>query len=186
MSEIQLGTLTLGDEIAAGGQGSVTALKSDLATVLKRYHDASGPDFNAETLRWLVAERSRIFLAGSPVEEWSAWPKAVVRHGGRVVGFLMPRVPEAFTIEIGGRSRLADLSYLAAEPSPLWADVPLPTDEERVRVLYHLAAAMQALHHRDIVMGDVSFANIIWARTPRPRVMLIDCDGMRPPSRQPV
>ena len=186
MSEVQLADLTLGDTLATGGQGAVMALANDPLTVFKRYHNPADPAFDEGTLAWLVQERSRISSAGNPVDEWAAWPSVLVRDGNRAVGFLMPRVPSEFTLDIGGRPKLADLSFLATEPGPLWADVPLPSDEERVQIVQSLASAMRSLHQRKIVVGDVSFANVIWARTPRPRVMLLDCDGMCHPLRAPV
>jgi hypothetical protein len=186
VTEVQLSALSLGDCLASGGQGSIYAITDDPGIVFKRYHNPADPALAAATLRFLVAERSMIAFAGSPVDEWAAWPAATVCADGRPIGFLMKRVGPEFAITIRGRDKLADLSYLATEPGPLWADVPLPTDQDRVRILHHLAGAMHALHQRGIVFGDVSFANVLWAQSPRPKIMLLDCDGMRPSGRPAV
>ena len=186
MTEVQLDSLTLGEALATGGQGTVFALKNQLSSVFKQYHNPANPEFNEQALAWLVAERTRISFEGRAVDEWAAWPSAVVKDGAQTVGFLMRRVPAEFTIAINGQAKLADLSFLASKPRPLWAQVPLPSDEECVQLIHHLAGAMRALHQRSVVIGDISFLNVVWARTPSPRVMLLDCDGMRRGTDPPV
>jgi hypothetical protein len=187
MTVVDVSTLQLGDQIGdPGGQGTVFTVASETNTVFKRYHNSADRSFNPGTLRQLIAERGQVGYVGTPVDEWAAWPKAIVVDGPTTIGFLMRRVPEEFFITIRGRDKLADLSFLAAEPSPLWGGVPLPSPAVRVEILRHFAGAMQALHQRQIVLGDVSFANVLWAVRPRPRVMLIDCDGMRREGRLPV
>jgi hypothetical protein len=186
MSEIQLNRLRLGEVIETGGQGMVYAVEDPPNTAFKRYHKPSDPLFNEQALAWLVEERTSISLAGVPVDEWAAWPTTVVRDGARTVGFLMPLVPPDFYITIGGKPKLAHLHFVASTPGVMWADVPLPSDEQCVQLVAHLAGAVRALHHRGAVIGDISFGNIVWASAPRPRVMLLDCDGMRRGTRPPV
>lgn len=162
------------------------ALEDQPANVFKQYHNPADPEFNEQALQWLVAERAGIAFEGRAVDEWAAWPSAVVKDGAQAVGFLMRRVPVDFTITINGQAKLADLSFVASQPRPLWAQVPLPSDEECVQLVHHLAGAMRALHQRGVVMGDISFLNVVWARTPSPRIMLLDCDGMRRGTDPPV
>lgn len=186
MTVVDLASLQLDPAVGGrGGQGTVYGVTGSPDVVFKRYHQTS-KGFCADTLRLLVAERGRIFYRSSPVDEWAAWPQAVVEEAGQPVGFLMRRVSAAFTFRRGDKVRLSDLSFLAAKPSHLREQIPVPPPEVQVRILRDFASLMQALHNNKIVIGDVSFANVLWAQHPKPKVMLIDCDGMRVEGRPPV
>lgn len=186
MTHMELSSLRLGAQLAEGGQGSVHEVLDQPDVVFKRYLHPEAPAFRPDALQWLVDCRTSIAFSGRTVDDFAAWPTVVVKDAGRTIGFLMRRVPGDFTLAIGGKVRLADLSYLATEPRPVWGDVDLPDTREKVQLLQHLAGAIDALHTRSIVVGDISFANILWARAPQPRVMLIDCDGMRHEGRESV
>ncbi|ATQ31569.1 hypothetical protein CS378_24360 [Rhodococcus ruber] len=187
MNATNLATLKLGPKLGDGGQGAVYELADDPARVFKRYHSPSGPGFAASTLDALIGMRGKLSNGGRPVDEWAAWPSSVVRDAQTVVGFLMPRVPTEFTFQAHGKRRLSELGVLLAKKSsPLFAGVTLPTLEERIAILRSLARAVGVLHEHRIVIGDLSFANIFWSLSPEPRVMLIDCDGMRPDGLPPV
>lgn len=185
-SQVELSSLRIGAKIADGGQGSVYELLDQPRTVFKQYHDPESRDFRPSALRALVLEASSLSVAGKPVHTWAAWPTSLVLDDGAVVGFVMPRVPEEFTLAIGGTHRLADLSYLASEPRPLWGNVSLPDLAERLAIVRHLAMVMQALHQRRLILGDLSFTNVLWCRVPAPQVLLLDCDGIAPAGNLPV
>jgi DNA-binding helix-hairpin-helix protein with protein kinase domain len=185
--DLQWSDLDIGVELGDGGQGKVHSVGSDGARVVKAYHDQVTDQFDAAALTRLIGMTDVLSHQGRPVHEWAAWPLARVAVNGRVVGFVMPRVPEDFVIHIGGKKRLASLSYLACEPAPMWGPVSLPDDVERMAILSHLAGVMQTLHDRGLVIGDLSFGNVLWSDSP-PGVMLIDCDGVHPeggPSAMP-
>ncbi len=180
MSDTQLRTLSLGMKLGDGGQGTVYGLTGDSAQVFKQYHNPADPSFEVASLDALIAIRDVLSFSGRPVDDWAAWPNSVVRSGKDAVGFVMPRVPAEFTFAAHGKSRLSELGILLAKKSnSLFSGVSLPTIDERVAILRNLAGAVSVLHEHHIVIGDLSFANVLWALTPRPRVMLIDCDGMR-------
>lgn len=187
MSDIQLSSLTLGAKLGDGGQGKVYEMVGDSDRVFKQYHQTNGMVFSPESLDALIAIRDKLTHAGRPVERWAAWPSVAVRSGSDTVGFLMPRVPIDFTFEVRGKRRLAELGALLAKKSNvMFAGVVLPNLAERVAILRNLAGVLATLHEHRVVVGDLSFANILWARTPDPRVMLIDCDGTRLEGMLPV
>ncbi|MFI6400506.1 hypothetical protein ACIBED_20590 [Rhodococcus coprophilus] len=187
MSDVQLSKLTLGARIGDGGQGKVYELVGDSDRVFKQYHQTTGMPFSPAALDALIAIRDKLTHAGRPVDRWAAWPSVAVRSGGDTVGFLMPRVPIDFTFEVRGKRRLAELGALLAKKSNvMFAGVTLPNLAERVAILRNLAGVLATLHEHSVVVGDLSFANVLWARTPEPRVMLIDCDGTRLEGVQPV
>ena len=175
--DIEVDSLAVEGELGDGGQGKVFSLPSD--EVLKKYHDHLRGNLRAEVLSDLIQLAERLSCNGMPVEQWAAWPRARVAINGQVVGFVMPRVPEGYSIFVGGKLRLANLSYLATTPAPMWGPVRLPSDAQRVAILSRLAAVMESLHRHDLVIGDLSFNNILWSSDPV-GVMLIDCDGVHP------
>lgn len=180
MNAIQLASLTLGARLGDGAQGNVYELVGDPHRVYKQYHRAAGLSVSAASLDALIALRGKLTHAGHPVDRWAAWPSAAVRSGSETVGFVMPRVPIEFTFEAHGKRRLAEFNMLFAKKSNvLFAGVDLPDIAERAVMLRDLASALATLHEHRIVVGDLSHANILWSRTPEPRVMLIDCDGMK-------
>lgn len=183
---MEIGQLRVADELDDGGQAKVFALADDANLVLKRYHDPDHLGLQPGTLHTLIGLRHELRAMGWAVDSWAAWPIEPVEDRGRLVGFLMPRVTGEFMLVVGGKARLANLSYLAQEPRPIWGDVDLPTQEGRLRVLVSLAGIMQALHDRDLVIGDLSFGNVLWTAGPPARVFLLDCDGIRPANGLPV
>ncbi|MFD2082884.1 hypothetical protein SAMN05421678_11822 [Actinopolymorpha cephalotaxi] len=183
---VQLSSLQIGKELADGGQGRVFELLNRPHQVLKMYHNPAHPGFDAGGLVRLVAERDTISHAGRVADDFAAWPAEVVLKGARTVGFLMLRVPKQFSLRIGRGERLADLSYLATAPKPIWGPVSLPSHSEKLGILRDLAGVVDALHGRGIVLGDISFANVLWTVMPKPRVLLLDCDGMRLEGRRSV
>jgi len=187
MDGTQLTSLTLGAKLGDGGQGIVYELVGDSNRVYKQYRHPAGPAFSASSLDELIAARGKLKHAGRPVDRWAAWPSVAVRSGSATVGFVMPRVPLDFTFEARGKRRLSELGTLLARKSNvLFDDVVLPDLAERVAILRDLAGVLATLHEHRVVVGDLSFANVLWARTPEPRIMLIDCDGMRLEGRSPV
>lgn len=180
MIDTQLGSLSLGAKLGDGGQGNVYELSGDPGQVFKQYHDPAHPSFSVASLDALIAMRDKLSLSGRAIDRWAAWPSSVVRSGKDAVGFLMPRVSVEFTFDARGKRRLSELGILLAKKSnPLFAGVALPNFDQRVAILRNLAAAVRTLHEHRIVIGDLSFANVLWALDPEPRIMLIDCDGMR-------
>lgn len=183
---MDLAQLRVADELDDGGQAKVFALADDASLVLKRYHDPDHSGLQPGTLHILIGLRQGLRAMGWGVDAWAAWPIEPVEDRGRLVGFLMPRVSGEFMLVVGGKARLANLSYLAQEPRPIWGDVDLPAQEGRLRVLVSLAGIIQALHDRDLVIGDLSFGNVLWTAGPPARVFLLDCDGIRPVNGLPV
>jgi hypothetical protein len=177
--DVDVASLSVGEEIGEGGQGQVYALTGEPSLVLKTYRQQFTSSFYPDALTHLIGMDDVVTCNGRPVHDWAAWPHARVTDKGRVIGFLMRRVPASYARLIGGRLRLADLSYLATTPPPIWGKVELPHTDERLRILAHLAGVIDALHRHGLVIGDLSFGNVLWSLDPV-GVMLIDCDGIHP------
>lgn len=179
MTDVDHSSLQLGEVLGEGGQGVVRALVGRSDTVFKEYLHPSSPQFVPAALRAMIAGRGQLAADAGQVDEWAAWPVSVVVRNGAPIGFLMRRVPAAFLLEIRSTHRLADLSYLAGPPKPFWGSLRLPGAGERVALMLALARGVRVLHEHGVILGDISFGNVLWSLEPRPRVFFIDCDGMR-------
>jgi len=184
---VELARLDLGDRLGDGGQAEVFLVNNRPGQAFKRYRDSVLPNLRVDVLEELAAETGQLAIEGRPITYWATWPTETVRAGGRVVGFLMPLLDPVFSLREGKlKGKHASFSYLATAPAPFWGHVRLPSQGDRVKLLASLAGVMQQLHHRRMVVGDLSWGNVLWARSPELRVILLDCDGIRPPRGLPV
>jgi DNA-binding helix-hairpin-helix protein with protein kinase domain len=182
VNDVALVDLTTAVRIANGGQGTVFRLSDPPGTLLKLYHP--GIAVLSDELGRLVE------LAGDLRDVPVALPSGRVFDGGRCVGLLMPEAPERFATTLAGRRRLLELQFLLYPRRAMWADLALPTGLERRRLAAAYLRLFQALHHNDVVVGDVSMRNLLWTLAGGPGVFAIDCDGFRladrPPAVRPV
>lgn len=180
-SDVELADLAAAEKIADGGHGSVFRLSRPAGVLLKLYH--GGVAVLAGELARLIDLRARApDLAGAP----SAWPTGRVFERGRCVGLLMPAAPDRFTTRLAGRSRLLELQFLLYPKRAMWADLKLPTDDERRALAIGYARLFEVLHRNDIVVGDVSMRNLLWTLEGGLGVYAIDCDGFRLAGRPPA
>lgn len=178
-NHLELSSLVVGQRIGDGGEGEVFVLEEYPETVFKRYTTKSLAASRAATLQSLADARTALRVDGETIDKWSAWPHSLVYDQGDLVGFLMPRIPNEFVLSIGDRPTLAALAYLASEPKPIWGtEFVSPGTASRLELLGKLAAVLDVLHSRGYVYGDLSFANVVWTVTNRPRIMVLDCDGI--------
>ncbi|GIH72315.1 hypothetical protein [Sphaerimonospora thailandensis] len=190
-SDLQLGSLSLGDKLGMGGQGAVYDFKSPRGRglegagyVYKEYLQPAA--VNAAALADLVAlpgrmasnERDRLLAQ-------AAWPLARVLNGNRVTGFIMAKVPSQFWGEATAGRKLREAQYLMFEPKPLWGDIVPPDAGGRLEVARRAASLFQLLHANRLIVGDVSMRNLLWSPSPV-GIFLLDCDGARVEGRSPV
>ena len=176
-----LGPLT---RIGSGGQGTVFALTEDPSLVYKEYAPRFVDDVDVTALGRFVQLAAG--GAGSDAEALlglAAWPTAIVRKGGVVRGFLMPRVPQQYTVRLdlpgGPATVLAQLQYLLNGEDYLRARGLHVDDRLRLEVLRDTGAALATLHRLGVCVGDFSPHNLLFSATARPRCYFIDCDAMR-------
>ncbi|MFI7675002.1 hypothetical protein [Actinophytocola sp. NPDC049390] len=179
VGDAQLADLVAADRIAEGGQGTVFRLSRPAGTLLKLYH---------REVTVLSGELGRLIdlPARQSVATRTAWPSGRVFDRGRCVGLLMPEAPARFTTTIAGRRRLLELQYLLYPKRAMWADLALPTEEERRRIAVGYLELFAELHRHDVMVGDVSMRNLLWTLRDGPGVFAIDCDGFRLAGRPPA
>lgn len=179
VGDAQLTDLAAATKVAEGGQGTVFRLTRPAGTLLKLYH---------REVAVLAVELARLIdlPAREAVATRTAWPSGRVFDRGRCVGLLMPEAPDRFTTTIAGRRRLLELQFLLYPRRAMWAELPLPTDDERRVLAAGYVELFLELHRHDVVLGDVSMRNLLWTLSGGPGVFAIDCDGFRVAGRPPA
>lgn len=152
-------TLSIGSEIAAGGEGKVLALHGDPGKVVKVYHSLCD-QAKQQKLVAMVQMRS------SSLEVVAAWPIDLVwDQQRRCVGFVMPRVDGVGVVDrlshpAERRKSFPDVDYLFI-----------------ATVAKNLMAAASALHAAGVVIGDVNESNIMVRKDGT--VAFIDADSFQ-------
>ena len=183
---VDLSQLEIGTRLGDGAQAEVFSVENRPGQAFKQYRAHELSNLNAAALEDLAAETRSLMPEGRRISYWATWPTETVVSRGTIVGFLMPLIGGEFFLAEGRLAgKEASFSYLACEPAPFWGSVTLPGQEHRLVLLAQMAGILQALHHRRLVIGDISWNNVLWS-TQEPRVLLLDCDGIRPAAGPPV
>jgi DNA-binding helix-hairpin-helix protein with protein kinase domain len=151
----------LGERVGSPGvAGTAYAVFGKNDTVAKVYHDGRLPDRKrCEKLEIQVA------AAYPQLREIAAWPQKLIFKSGRIVGFLMPRIP--------GRS-----IHLLYRPDDRKKFFPKATWHTLIDVARNVAAGFHCLHQYNVIMGDVNESNVfVTAETGQ--VRFIDCDSFQ-------
>lgn len=163
-------TLRLSERpIGRGGQAVVYAAETDPSLAVKLYHEPAA-DIERRLEGMLRLARPEDFLTqDAATHPELAWPSALVRDvGGRqVIGYAMRRVaqPDFFSLGVlfshpHRRDAMQEMSWRFL-----------------VGVSRNLACLAAALHERDLVLGDVSHANVVVSR--HGYLTFLDCDSMQ-------
>jgi DNA-binding helix-hairpin-helix protein with protein kinase domain len=161
----------LGERIGVGGGGRVRAVvgRDDVAAKLYRPH---GPRIEPRTthLARMLGLTARV--QGGPLADRLAWPIDGLYGGAQEVrGFLMPRVH--------GASQLGELVDAAGRRGGGLAT----TWRWPLRAAIHLAYTVALVHQHELLVGDLSDANVLVHRMSA-RVTLVDCDAMSLPGEE--
>jgi hypothetical protein len=123
------------------------------------------------------------------LDSMTAWPlRAVVGPGNEPLGVLMKLIPGAYFEEMqlpsGRRKRVArEVQHLIFDASAARmreVDVPADTDlRSRLQICERFAFVISLLHGANLVYGDISARNVLYALRPVPTVFLVDCDAAR-------
>jgi DNA-binding helix-hairpin-helix protein with protein kinase domain len=114
------------------------------------------------------------------------WPVRVVADGQPgVAGVILPHLRDDFFIVL--RLSSGTIKQKPAEGQYLFMDraycarvgIPFPDEDQRRQLCRSLAYAFGLMDRADVVYGDLSALNFIYRLTPRPAVLLVDCDAVR-------
>jgi protein tyrosine kinase len=186
----------LGDcaEIGSGGMAKVYALKSFYLPeapshrwVYKKFRPEFRPiplygmNTLVQLLDGLAPQQRQAF------DRSFNWPARVVvdDHDG-AAGVILPLLPVEYFVDL--RKSSGTTKRKAAEMQFLFADrayctrvgIAYPDEQQRRALCRSLTYAMGLLDRADVVYGDLSARNVLFRVHPRPAVMLVDCDAVRP------
>jgi hypothetical protein len=149
---------TLGRSIGAGGEGTVYLVDGDPGLVAKIYADLPAAA--------QIAKLTAMVASGDDaLRRVAAWPTAVLSGDDGPVGFLMPKLSSQLPLhELFGPRRRQELF-----PDAHWSFL--------VHAALNVARAFEAMHERDIVVGDVNSNNLVIHANSKTR--FIDCDSFQ-------
>lgn len=158
-------TLDTSNVIASGGEGRIYAILQDSSLVAKIYNQPT--DEKADKLTVMFSAPPDAPIA-APGHASIAWPIDLLKTVGErehIVGFLMPRVNKVSPIHVYYTPKTR------REQKPLFNYLYLH------RTARNLASAVNALHGRGYVIGDVNESNILVTDTAL--VTLVDTDSFQ-------
>ncbi|WP_341730682.1 DNA-binding protein [Microcoleus sp. EPA2] len=161
----QLIAIDTNTAIASGGEGRIYPLPQDQSLVAKIYHRPTEEDGDKLTVMFSMPPDAPI---AAPGHASIAWPLDLLHTvGGRekIVGFVMPRVTKVSPVHTFYTPKTR------REQKPLFNYLYLH------RTARNLAAAVNALHVRGYVIGDVNESNILVTDTAL--VTLVDTDSFQ-------
>lgn len=167
--------LTLGAVLGKGGQGRVYELAGQPTLVYKQY---LAPPPRPAALDDLIAFPSRLAPgAAALLLRYAAWPLATVHRQDELCGMIMPRVPYRYAGRTSAGMKLRELQYLLYPYRPMWGEITPPGTADRLRIVAAFTSLVDLLQAHEIVLGDISFSNLLWTVERRAAVYVIDCDS---------
>ncbi|MFI6600517.1 hypothetical protein ACIBHX_30100 [Nonomuraea sp. NPDC050536] len=189
MSRTDRATLTLGQRLGQGGQGTVhevlnRKINGQWDVAFKEYDPGVLPTLDIAALTAMTDLIGR--LPGWDAAwlcDKTAWPAELVEAEGAVTGFLMRSVPQRFSFDLrtlsGTMRKLTTMEFLLNDDAYVGQIGLQISDRDRLLVLADLADTLNRLHSMDIVVGDLSPKNLLFTTGASPECFLIDCDAMR-------
>ncbi len=149
-------------ELARGGEGAILSLQGRADVVAKLYLPGQATPAREAKLRAMVADppRDEMRERGHAA---IAWPLVVLRAGGRFAGYLMQRIDAARPLINAYNPRAKDALNFD------W--------HGQHQVAANLCAALNALHVKGYVVGDLNPRNILV--TAQGLVTLVDTDSFQ-------
>jgi len=160
--------ITLDRKLGSGGEGDVWTLVNRPDVVAKIYHLHKFTIERELKLKAMISNPPEDTMRQAPYHHISiAWPTELLYEQGKLVGYLMPYIPRRPTaLEI----------Y-----NPKIRSQKMPDFDWRFlhRTAQNFAAALEALHTRGYVMGDLNESNLLIADNAL--VTLVDTDSFQVP-----
>jgi len=163
-----------------GGQGTVYALHGFPGFVYKEYRN---PITGAhESFDELILAGQDLAPMLEQVGVSTVWPLLRCGKGDVVDGYVMPRISDRFKIDIqaprGVLEKDATLDHaLLIGSDKAFHPARQVTSIDRLRIVRLVGVFLDALHREDLVYGDLSLKNMMFARDPV-SLLVMDLDGV--------
>lgn len=159
-------SITLGNKLGAGGEGAVYDVVGAPHLVAKIYHAHRLNQALADKVRAMVANPPEDATRKPPLNHVSiAWPTDIVLNGRTFAGYLMPKLPKS------------DDLYDLLQPQQRKKQHGQLNHRHLYRTARNLALAMEAIHQKNYVIGDVNFKNALF--NDDALITIVDCDSMQ-------
>jgi serine/threonine protein kinase len=173
-------------KIGSGGQGTVYELVNGPENlVYKQYSERVANNVDVTALKKFVQFlRELDDKTADELTSRAAWPVNVVRKDGVVNGFVMPRAPADYSVEMQWTNNkrsavLGQVQFLLNNEKYLQQRDLEVSDHFRLQFLRDTAHTLMMFHRLGITVGDLSPNNLLFTKTDPPRCFFIDCDAMR-------
>lgn len=159
-------SISLGKKLGAGGEGAVYDIVGAPQLVAKMYHAHRLNHALANKVRAMVADPPEDATRKPPLNHVSiAWPIDVVLSGRNFAGYIMPKLPKS------------DDLYDLLQPQQRKKQHGQLNHRHLYRTARNLALAMEAIHQKNYVIGDVNFKNALF--NDDALITVVDCDSMQ-------
>ncbi len=157
--------ITTTKKLGEGGEGAVFDVAGQSALVAKIYHPAR---LNASLAAKVIA------MTRNPPEDATraslnhvsiAWPTDVLYSGKKFVGYTMPKIKKS------------DDLYDLLQPQQRAKEHSGLNHRHLYRTARNLAIAMDAIHRKGYVVGDVNFKNALF--NDDALITMVDCDSLQ-------
>ena len=112
--------------------------------------------------------------------------RVVTDSDSGAAGVILPRLDDSYFLDLTNsygevKHRPAEGQFLAVQRDYFQQKrMHFPTLQERLVLCRSLAKGMGLLHRAEVVYGDLSLRNFLYRLEPKPSVMFVDTDNMRP------
>jgi hypothetical protein len=166
---IQLITPPLG----TGGEGAIFGVVGHSKVVAKIYHPQRLNRTLETKLRAMITNPPDDATRLPPLNHVSiTWPTDLVFKNGQFCGYIMPKLPKS------------DDLYLLLQPQQRKTNHPTLNHQHLYRSARNLAIAVDAIHQKGYVIGDVNFKNALF--NDKSLITIVDCDSMQVTDAQGV
>jgi DNA-binding helix-hairpin-helix protein with protein kinase domain len=155
--------------LGQGGQATVFSVDADPSLVVKLYHEPTAEIERRLESMLLLAHPDEFLLEDGTGHPALTWPSAMVTDvdSGQVIGYAMRRIGEPDFLPLG--TLFNAIQRRRHFPDISWRFL--------VGLARNLAGLTAAIHDRELVLGDVSHANIMVSRNGY--LSFLDCDSMQ-------
>jgi DNA-binding helix-hairpin-helix protein with protein kinase domain len=161
--------ISLGPELARGGEGTIYRIRNDPSSVAKIFHKPSRE--KADKIAVMISNPPGDIIQGRHTA--FAWPKARIMNANQqCIGFTMPY------IYIDESHKYYPL-IVAYNPQTRLKTIAALRWDYLLLIAYNVAYIVKELHSKGYVIGDINESNFLFTNTGL--VTLVDCDSMQVP-----
>lgn len=160
--------IEIGNELGRGGEASVFSVIGENNVVAKIYNDHHSIDKQK-----LIKLEKMCSLFDNKIAEYYAWPQQIIYSGRKAIGFTMENINKE-NMNFDNSEYIKFIKFYVSQDRRKF----FPNAEYKfmVHAALNLARAINALHEKGIVIGDINESNV-FVNNSDATIKLIDCDS---------